>query len=76
VPVEEVERFGQQYVSLFALAKRRGRHVMVVKKELQHAGVEPVFNPRRSGRRSMRPQTWRREKLGKIEVIRCFRDTA
>ncbi|MDI4238924.1 hypothetical protein AAFX91_17450 [Bradyrhizobium sp. 31Argb] len=49
VPVREVERFDREFVSLFAIARQRGRHFMVVKKELQHAGVEPVFNPRKIG---------------------------
>jgi hypothetical protein len=49
VPAHEVERFEREFVSLFALARQRGRHFMAVKKELQHAGVEPVFNPRKIG---------------------------
>ena len=49
VPVEEVERFARRYISLFVLAKQQGRHFRAVKKELQHAGVEPVFNPRKVG---------------------------
>jgi hypothetical protein len=53
VPVREVERFERDFVSLFAIARQRGRHFMAGKKEIQHAGVEPVFNPGRSGRRSI-----------------------
>jgi hypothetical protein len=49
VPAEEVERFEREYVSLFAPAKRLGRHFLVVKKELQAAGVKPVFNPKKIG---------------------------
>jgi len=49
VPVREVERFEREYVSLFALARQRVRHFMAVKKELEHAGVEPVFNSRKVG---------------------------
>ncbi|OKO80965.1 TniQ family protein [Bradyrhizobium sp. AS23.2] len=49
VPAEEVARFEREYVSLFALARQRGRHFRAVKKELQDAGVEPVFNPRKIG---------------------------
>jgi hypothetical protein len=49
VPAQEVERFDREFVSLFSLARQRGRHFMAVKKELQHAGVEPVFNPRKIG---------------------------
>ncbi len=32
-----------------AIAGQRGRHFMVVKKELHEDGVEPVFNPRKIG---------------------------
>lgn len=45
----EVERFEREFVSLFAIARQRGQHFMAVKKELQDAGVEPVFNPRKIG---------------------------
>jgi hypothetical protein len=44
VPVEEVERYAREYISLFALAKQQGRHFLAVKKELDAAGVTPVFN--------------------------------
>jgi hypothetical protein len=43
VPVEEVERFAAEYVSLFALAKQQGRHFLAVKKELDAAGIEPAL---------------------------------
>jgi hypothetical protein len=49
VPAQEVERFEREFVSLFALARLRRLHFMAVKKELQHAGVEPVFNPKKIG---------------------------
>jgi hypothetical protein len=49
VPAEEVERFGQQFISLFALATQLRRHFRKVKKELEAAGVEPVFNPSKIG---------------------------
>lgn len=49
MPAREVERFAREYVSLFAIARQRGRHFMVVKKELQDAAVEPVFNPKKIG---------------------------
>ncbi|WP_316228447.1 TniQ family protein [Bradyrhizobium sp. SZCCHNR1039] len=49
VPAEEVERFDRKFVSLFALARQRRRHFIVVKKELQAAGVDPVFNPKKIG---------------------------
>lgn len=49
VSTEEVERFEREFVSLFALAKQQGRHFLVVKKELQDAAVEPLFNPKKIG---------------------------
>jgi hypothetical protein len=49
VPAQEVERFDREYVSLFAIAKQRGRHFLLVKKELQDAAVEAVFNPKKIG---------------------------
>jgi hypothetical protein len=44
VPVGDVERFAAEYVSLFALAKQQGRHHMVIKKELDAAGIKPAFD--------------------------------
>jgi hypothetical protein len=35
--------------SLFALAKQRRQHFLVVKKELEEVGVEPVFKPKKIG---------------------------
>jgi hypothetical protein len=61
VPAQEVERFDREYVSLFAIAKQRGRHFLVVKKELQEAAVEPVFNPKKIG-----ATFYRRAELGLI----------
>jgi hypothetical protein len=49
VPAQEVERFQREYISLFAIAKQRGRHFLVVKKELEESAVEPVFNPKKIG---------------------------
>jgi hypothetical protein len=49
VRAEEVERFARKYISLFALARQRRRHFRAVKKDLEDAGVEPVFNPRKIG---------------------------
>jgi hypothetical protein len=49
VPVEEVERFGREYISLFALAKQQGRHFLVIKKELEAAGVKPAMDPEKIG---------------------------
>lgn len=43
------ERFDREYISLFAIARQRGRHFRAVKKELQDAAVEPVFNPGKIG---------------------------
>jgi len=49
VSVHELDRFEREYVSLFALAKQLGKHFRVVKKKLEDAGVEPVFNPKKIG---------------------------
>lgn len=49
VPSEEVERFEAEYVSLFALARRQGRHHMVVKKDLDAVGVRPAMDPEKIG---------------------------
>jgi hypothetical protein len=49
VPVEEVDRFAAEFVSLFALARQQGRHHMAVKKELDAAGVKPAFDPNKVG---------------------------
>jgi hypothetical protein len=45
VPAEEVERFEREYVSLFALARRLGKHFRAVKKEIEAAGVKPAMDP-------------------------------
>lgn len=44
VPVAEVERFGREFVSLFALARQQRRHHMAVKKELDAASVKPAMD--------------------------------
>ncbi len=49
VSAAEVERFEREFVSLFALARQRGRHFLLVKKDLQGAAVEPMFNPKKIG---------------------------
>jgi len=49
VPVEEVERFGQRYIFLFAFAKQQGRHFLAVKKELEAAGIKPTLGPEMVG---------------------------
>ncbi|MBM7482336.1 TniQ family protein [Bradyrhizobium canariense] len=43
-PAADVERFAAEYVSLFALAKQQGRHHMVIKKELDAAGIKPALD--------------------------------
>jgi hypothetical protein len=45
VTTEEVERFEAEFVSLFVLAKQKGRHFRAVKKEIEAAGVKPVWDP-------------------------------
>jgi hypothetical protein len=49
VPVDEVERFQREYVSLFVLARQQGRHFLAVKKELDAAGVLPALDPEKIG---------------------------
>jgi hypothetical protein len=45
----EVAAFQRRYVSLFALAKERRKHFKAVKNELNAAGVEPAFKPKKIG---------------------------
>jgi hypothetical protein len=45
----EVERFQRKYVSLFGLAKERGRHFRKLKQEMDEAGVESVFDVNKIG---------------------------
>jgi len=49
VPAGEVERFEREFVSLFVLAKRQGRHFRKVKQELDAAGVKPAMDPETVG---------------------------
>jgi hypothetical protein len=58
---EEVERFEREYVSLFGLAKKQGRHFLKVKQELDAAGVKPAWDPAKVG-----ATLYRRKDLGKI----------
>jgi hypothetical protein len=66
---DQVDRFDAEYVSLFAIARKRGLHHMVVKKALTAAGVQPALDPRvigatfyrRSGIRAARIPTNRKE---------------
>lgn len=44
-----VERFGREFVFLFAFTRLQRRHFIVVTNELQHAGVEPMLNPGKIG---------------------------
>lgn len=39
----------REYVSLFALAKKRRKHFRVVKSKLEFDGVEPAFDPKKIG---------------------------
>lgn len=41
--------FAAEAVTLFAIVRQRKRHFTAVKKELQEAGVEPVFNSKKIG---------------------------
>ncbi|HEY6833972.1 MAG TPA: hypothetical protein VI251_15945 [Pseudolabrys sp.] len=47
VPAGEVARFQRKYVSLFALAKRMGKHIRAVKTELEVPAWSPRSIPRR-----------------------------
>jgi hypothetical protein len=49
VPVEEVERFGKQYISLFALAKQQRRRFRAVKKDLDADGIRPALDGQKVG---------------------------
>lgn len=49
VPTAAAERFEAEFVTLFAIARQQGRHHMVVKKELDAAGVKPAMNPEKVG---------------------------
>jgi len=45
----EAAKFEQQYVSLFVLAKERGKHFLEVKKELEADGIAPALDPVKIG---------------------------
>jgi adenylylsulfate kinase-like enzyme len=49
VPPAEVERFKQEYVALFALARQRGLHHLAMKKLLEDDAIEPALDPRKIG---------------------------
>lgn len=46
---DQVDRFDAEFVSLFAIARKRGLHHMVVKKALDAAGLEPALDPKAIG---------------------------
>lgn len=49
VPTEDIERFEAEFVTLFALARQQGRHHLLVKKQLEAAGVKPAMDPDQVG---------------------------
>ena len=46
---EEVAKFQRKYVSLWALAKERGKHFRQVLKEIDAQGIEPAFKRKKVG---------------------------
>jgi hypothetical protein len=55
VTPKEIKRFKAKYVSLYALAKERKLYIGTMKSKLDGAaGIQPAFDPRRSGRRFTR----------------------
>jgi hypothetical protein len=65
VPVEEVERFEREYISLFALAKQHGRHFRKLKQELDADGVRPALDPEKVG-----ATFYRRDEVLAVGVLR------
>ena len=51
---DELARFTGEYVTLFGLAKERGRHFRAVLKELDAQGIEPAFDHDKIGTRIYR----------------------
>jgi hypothetical protein len=45
----ELERFQKKYVSLYTLAKERGRHFRKLKQEMDEAGIKPTFDVEKVG---------------------------
>jgi hypothetical protein len=41
----EVARFQKTYISLFQLARARGKHIAATKEEMTAVGVKPAFAP-------------------------------
>ncbi|MFX8848502.1 hypothetical protein ABTM68_19480, partial [Acinetobacter baumannii] len=42
IPFEEIERFKEEFVSLFLLARGSGKHMPVLLRELRAQGIQPV----------------------------------
>jgi len=57
------ERFQKEYISLFALARQRGKHFRAVKKALEADGVEPAFDPKKIGATFYRRSECRRRPM-------------
>jgi hypothetical protein len=49
IRADDAKKFRRKYVSLFALAKERGKHFKAVKNELTAAGVKPAFKRKKIG---------------------------
>ncbi len=49
VPTAAAERFETEFVTLFAIARRQGRHHMAVKKDLEATGVKPAMDSEKVG---------------------------
>jgi hypothetical protein len=49
VSPEEVAGFKKKYISLFALAKERRKHIKTLKNELDAAGIKPAFDQEEIG---------------------------
>jgi hypothetical protein len=49
VPAGEADGFAAEYISLFALARRQGRHFLKLKQELDAAGILPALDRKKIG---------------------------
>ena len=47
IPRDQIEKFNEKYVSLYALARAAGRHPRLLKYELRDQGVKPAFDQKR-----------------------------
>lgn len=63
VTTAEVARFEREFVSLFALARQQRRHHMLVKKEIDAAGVKPALDPEKVG-----ATFYRRDQVAKMKT--------